>query len=326
MNWFSLYWFNPETLAGFDWAYRLLLWLLGLIPFLFFFKWIFQSRNRSTLTVSQKQDERNWLVNLRFLIPLFFMLGVFCLVLAIARPQLPKTSSDSLSEGIDLALAIDISDSMLDTDIKPNRLEAAKNFGRKFIEGRPNDRIALVAFAGETVSLSPLTSDHSSLIEYLNELSTDIVRTSGTAIGMALASTVNKLRNAAGKSKVAIIISDGDNTAGIISPQTAVELAKTFGVRVYTIAIGTSSSIEVVDEATLRMLADQSDGHFFRANDNNSLNAIFEEINKLETSLAETLKTFDMVDYYYIYLNWAILFLLISLFLKFTFLGNLLVD
>ena len=143
---------------------------------------------------------------------------------------------------------------------------------------------------------------------------------------MALASTVNKLRNAAGKSKVAIIISDGDNTAGIISPQTAVELAKTFGVRVYTIAIGTSSSIEVVDEATLRMLADQSDGHFFRANDNNSLNAIFEEINKLETSLAETLKTFDMVDYYYIYLNWAILFLLISLFLKFTFLGNLLVD
>lgn len=328
MGWFSPYWFYWSTLKGFVWGNGYLLWLLMLIPLFFFLKWVFQSHKRQTLALSINSIEGvdNWFVRFRYLVPLFFMLGLLCLVLALARPQLASTGAESLSEGIDIAIALDVSDSMLDTDLAPNRLGAAKDIGKKFIEGRVNDRIALVAFAGETATLSPLTTDYTTLIEYLEELSTSTVRTSGTAIGMALASCVNKLRDVAGKSKVAIIISDGDNTAGTISPETSLELAKSFGVRIYSIAIGKPNSAEAVDERTLKMLAGSSDGRFFRATDNNALSSIFEQINQLEKSRAQNMKSYDMVDYYYQYLNWSILFFLISLFLRFSFLGNLLED
>ncbi len=328
MNWFTPYWFYPKTLLGFEWANGYLLWLLGLIPLFFFLKWVFQSHKRQTLVLSMKSVSggSGILVKLRFLVPLFFMLGLACLVLSLARPQLPNLGSESFSEGVDIAIAIDISDSMLDTDLEPNRLEAAKNIGIKFINGRVNDRISLVAFAGETVTLSPLTTDYASLKEYLSELNTNMVRTSGTAIGTALASCVNKLRDVTGKSKVAIVISDGDNTAGAISPETALELAKSFGVRVYTIAIGKPNSKEAVDERTLRMLAHGANGKFFKATNINTLNLIFEQIDSLEKSLAQNVRNYDMTDYYYQYLNWAILFFLISLFLRFTLLGNILED
>ena len=266
------------------------------------------------------------LVRFRFLVPLFFMMGVFCLVLAMARPQLTGTGSGNFTEGVDIAIAVDISDSMLADDLQPNRLEAAKTIGRSFIEGRENDRIALVAFAGETITLSPLTTDYNSLKDYLARLETGLIRTSGTAIGMALASCVNKLRDVAGKSKVAIIISDGDNTAGAIPPETALELARSFGVRVYTIAIGRPGGREAVDERTLRMLAGGPEGRFFQAADNTALSGIFTQIDQLEKSFEENSRVYDRIDYYYHYLNWSLLFFLISLFLRFTFLGNLLED
>lgn len=328
MNWFSPYWFHLKTLFSFHWANDYLLWLLGLIPFFFFLKWVFSSHRKQTLLLSVEKvgQSRSLMVRLRFLIPFFFMLGVFCLVLALARPQLPGSGSENFTEGVDIAIAVDISDSMLAEDLQPNRLEAAKNIGRGFIEGRLNDRIALVAFAGETVTLSPLTTDYNSLKDYLSDLRTGLIRTSGTAIGMALASCVNKLRDVPGKSKVAIIISDGDNTAGAIPPETALELARSFGVRVYTIAIGKPGAREVVDEKTLRMLAGGPEGRFFQATDNTALARIFDQIDQLEKSLAENSRVYDMVDYYYQYLNWAIVFFLISLFLRFTFLGNLLED
>ncbi len=326
MNWFSLQWFYPETLLSFYWANGYLLWLLGLIPFFFFLKWVFTSQRKQVLLLSVEENVRGLLVKFRFLVPFFFMLGVFCLVLALARPQLAGSGSENFTEGVDIAIAVDISDSMLADDLQPNRLEAAKNIGLSFIEGRINDRIALVAFAGETVTLSPLTTDYSSLKEYLGRLETGLIRTSGTAIGMALASCVNKLRDVSGKSKVAIIISDGDNTAGAIPPETALELARSFGVRVYTIAIGQPGGREVVDEKTLSMLAGGPDGRFFRATDNTALSGIFEQIDRLEKSLAENSRVYERTDYYYQYLNWAILFFLISLFLRFTLLGNLLED
>lgn len=328
MNWFSPEWFYPETLFSFYWANGYLLWLLGLVPFFFFLKWVFSSHRKQTLLLSVQDlgKSRGLLVRLRFLVPLFFMSGVACLVLALARPQLPVSGSENFTEGVDIAIAVDISDSMLADDLEPNRLEAAKNMGRSFIEGRVNDRIALVAFAGETVTLSPLTTDYEALKDYLADLSTDLIRTSGTAIGMALSSCVNKLRDVSGKSKVAIIISDGDNTAGAIPPETALELARSFGVRVYTIAIGKPGNQEVVDEKTLRMLAGGPEGRFFQATDNTALTRIFEQIDHLEKNLAESSRVYDMTDYYYQYLNWAILFFLISLFLRFTLLGNLLED
>lgn len=328
MNWFSLHWFNPQTLGGFYWANGYLFWLLTLIPLFFLLKWVFRSYKRQTLELSvfSLPKDQSLLVRLRFIVPLFFMMGVASLIIAISRPQLPSSASKSVTEGVDIAIAVDISDSMLATDLEPNRLGAAKAIGQKFIDGRSNDRISLVAFAGETITLSPLTTDYASLKEYLNDLNTDLIRTSGTAIGMALASCVNKLRDVPGKSKVAIIISDGDNTAGTISPETAIELAKSFGVRVYTIVIGRNSEEEVVDERTLKMLAGGPNDKFFRAADNNALDHIFQQIDLLEKSMAENQEVRDMTDYYYQYLNWAILFILISLFLRVTLLGNLLED
>ena len=328
MIWYSFNWFSVATLRKFEWANPYFFWLFLLIPVLFFLKWVFKSQRKQSLvlSVSNLSFQASLFVWLRYLVPFFYILGVVCLVLALARPQLVNQNKEKYAEGIDIALAIDISDSMLAKDLQPNRLEAAKNIGKEFVEGRANDRIALVAFAGETTTLSPLTTDYELLKEYLNSLSTNLIKTSGTAIGMALSSCINKLRDVPSKSKIAIIISDGDNTTGAIAPEIAIELAKTFGIRVYTIAIGKNSGEEVIDEKTLKMLAEKADGRFFRATDNNALAKIFSEINLLEKTKFKDQSIKDVSDYYYIYLNWSILFFLISLFLKFTFLGNILED
>jgi Ca-activated chloride channel family protein len=328
MKWFSLKWFTSATLQKFEWANDYYFWLLLLIPILFFLKWVFKSQKKQNLilSINHISIQASMFVWLRYLVPLFYVLGIFCLILALARPQLVNQDNEKYAEGIDIALAIDISDSMLANDLQPNRLEAAKSIGTEFISGRINDRIALVAFAGETTTLSPLTTDYTMLKEYLKILNTSIIKTSGTAIGLALSSCINKLRDVPGKSKIAIIISDGDNTSGSIDPEIAIELAKTFGIRVYTIAIGENSGVEKIDEKTLKMMAEKTDGLFFRANDNNTLSKIFTKINLLEKTIFKDQGIKDVSDYYYIYLNWAIAFFLISLFLKFTFLGNILED
>ena len=328
MIWYSFNWFSAATLRKFEWANPYFFWLFLLIPVLFFLKWVFKSQRKQSLvlSVSNLSFQASLFVWLRYLVPFFYILGIVCLILALARPQMVNQNKEKYAEGIDIALAIDISDSMLAKDLQPNRLEAAKNIGKEFVEGRANDRIALVAFAGETTTLSPLTTDYELLKEYLNSLNTSLIKTSGTAIGMALSSCINKLRDVPSKSKIAIIISDGDNTTGAIAPEIAIELAKTFGIRVYTIAIGKNSGEEVIDEKTLKMLAEKADGQFFRATDNDALSKIFGRINLLEKTIFKDQGFKDVSDYYYIYLNWSILFFLISLFLKFTFLGNILED
>jgi Ca-activated chloride channel family protein len=328
MIWYSFNWFSVAALRKFEWANPYFFWLFLLIPVLFFLKWLFKSQKKQSLVLSinNLSFQASLFVWLRFLVPFFYILGIVCFVLALARPQLVNQNKEKYAEGIDIALAIDISDSMLAKDLQPNRLEAAKNIGKEFVEGRANDRIALVAFAGETTTLSPLTTDYELLKEYLNSLNTSLIKTSGTAIGMALSSCINKLRDVPSKSKIAIIISDGDNTTGAIAPEIAIELAKTFGIRVYTIAIGKNSGEEVIDEKTLKMLAEKADGQFFRATDNDALSKIFNRINLLEKTIFKDQGIKDVSDYYYIYLNWSILFFLISLFLKFTFFGNILED
>ncbi|MBK6976257.1 MAG: VWA domain-containing protein [Cytophagaceae bacterium] len=328
MNWFSLNWFSPDTLRAFEWARPYYFWLLLLIPLLFFLKWVFKSHRlpKLILSISEISIQSSIFVWMRYLVPLFFMLGLINLIFALARPQLEDQSTEKYAEGIDIALAVDVSESMLANDLQPNRLEAAKKIAVDFVSGRSNDRIALVAFAGETTTLSPLTTDYDQLRDELSKLNTNLVKTSGTAIGLALASSINKLRDVPGKSKVTIIISDGDNTTGSIDPAIALELAKTFGIRIYTIAIGKDGTSEKIDEKTLKMLANNGNGQFFRATDNRTLGRIFEQINTLEKSRFKDQGIKNVSDYYYIYLNWAILFLLISLLLKHTFLGNILED
>jgi Ca-activated chloride channel family protein len=215
-----------------------------------------------------------------------------------------RESKEQFSEGIDIMLAMDISESMLATDLSPNRLDAAKNVAREFVKGRLQDRIGLVVFAGESFSICPLTTDYEMLNQYLDEINSNLIKTTGTAIGSALATCINRLREVQGTSKVAIILSDGDNTAGILDPLTATDLAKSFGIKVYTIAVGSNSESEKIDENTLREIANEGNGQFFRATDNQTLKNIFEQINRLEKVKVKDNVYRDVEDFYYIYLIW----------------------
>jgi Ca-activated chloride channel homolog len=327
-DWFSFYWFKPSTITAFEWGNSYFLWLLLAIPLLFFLKWVFGSHQKNTISLSIEnlRETTNYFAWLRYTIPFFFTLGMCMLILAMARPQLENTTADNYGNGIDIALAIDISESMTAKDLIPNRLEAAKKIAIDFLRKRKQDRVALVAFAGETTSLSPLTTDYEVLTNQLQNLNTSMIKTSGTALGMALASCINKLRDVPGKSKVAILISDGDNTAGSIDPEIALELAKTFGIRVYTIAIGKDSDVEKVDLKTMNLLATGSKGQFFKATDNTVLEKVFEKIDALEKTRFEFSGEKAMIDHYYTYLNWSIFFILLSLFLSKSFFGNILED
>ncbi len=327
-EWFSLFWFKPSTFGSFHWANPYFLWLLIAIPLLFFLKWVFGSHRKNTISLSidNIKDTTNYISNLRYLIPFFFTLGMAMLIFAMARPQLENTAENNYGSGIDIALAIDISESMTAKDLTPNRLEAAKKIAINFLKKRKQDRVALVAFAGETTSLSPLTTDYEVLINQLQNLNVSMIKTSGTALGMALASCINKLRDVPGKSKVAILISDGDNSTGSIDPEIALELAKTFGIRVYTIAIGKDAEVEKVDFKIMNLLATGSKGKFFKAGDNAVLQKIFENIDSLEKTRFEFSGEKSMIDHYYAYLNWSIVFILLSLFLSKSFLGNILED
>jgi Ca-activated chloride channel homolog len=224
----------------------------------------------------------------------------------------------------------------MEKDLSPNRLEAAKLVARQFIWGRLQDRIGLIIFAGEAVSLCPLTTDYELLYGFLDEIQPTMIPTAGTAIGSALAVAVNRMRETSGESKVAILISDGDNTSGNLGPTTAAQLAKAFGVRVYSISVGKTLRIikkdslnvssALVDESELQKIAALGNGKYFRATDNTALGAVFKQINQIEKVKSRNVVSRDVSDYYRVYLYWAILFLLIALSTKSTFMANILED
>ncbi len=327
-DWFSIDWLSWQTLRSFVWAERLYLYGLVGIPIVFLLRWLFYNRGQQKLGLSLSNFQLNtsWVSYLRFIPPLLFSLGVACVLLSLARPQRVRENKEQFSEGIDIMLAMDISESMLATDLKPNRLEAAKSVAHEFIKGRFQDRIGLVIFAGESFSICPLTTDYEMLNEYLNEINSTLIKTTGTAIGSALATCINRLREVPSKSKIAILLSDGDNTAGTLDPLAATDLAKSFGIKVYTIAVGSDGGSVKIDENTLRNIAKEGNGQFFRATDNQTLATIFEQINRLEKVRIKDNIYRDVEDFYYIYLNWAVVFLLAAFFFKNTFIGNILED
>ena len=224
-------------------------------------------------------------------------LSLIALIVALARPQSALSWQNSTTEGIDIMIASDISGSMLAEDFKPNRLEAGKNIAIDFIKDRPDDRIGLVIFSGESFTQCPLTIDHDVLINLFSAIKNGMVE-DGTAIGMGLATAVNRLKDSEVKSKVVILLTDGSNNAGSIPPVTAAEIAKQFNVRVYTVGIGkkgfapypvqTPMGIQYqnlpvdVDEATLSKIANITGGKYFRATDNEKLKSIYEQIDRLE--------------------------------------------
>jgi Ca-activated chloride channel homolog len=328
-EWFSKYWFLPSTFSSFDWVHPLYLYGLPLIPILFLLRdWLRGSSTQKLNVAFPTNDiKSSWVSFLRFIPGIFLSLTIGLILISLARPQRSISESEQYTEGIDIMLAMDISKSMDDKDIPPSRLSVAKNVANRFIKGRTDDRIGLVVFSGEPFSLCPLTTDYEMINEYIDDISSKLITTSGTAIGNALGMCINRLREIDSKSKVAILISDGDNTAGNLDPVTSAQLAKAFGVRVYTIAVGTDKNpTDKVDEGTLREIAKISEGKFFRATDARSLENIFKEINLFEKTEIKQNQYRNVQDFYHPYLRWAIVFFLISFALKSTFMGNILED
>lgn len=246
--------------------------------------------------VLQKQSKslRVRLLHLPFILR---VAAIILLTLALARPQLTNRWSSESTEGIDIMMALDISGTMLAEDLKPNRLEAAKQVASDFVLARPNDQIGLVVFAGESFTQCPLTIDHAVLVNLFQSVEYGMIE-DGTAIGLGLANAVNRMKDSQTKSKVVILLTDGSNNRGEIDPQTAAEIAKTFGIRVYTVGVGSYGQARVpvqtpigtqyitmdseFDETTLQRIAQTTGGQYFRATDNSSLKKIYEQIDQLE--------------------------------------------
>ena len=281
-----------------------LLWLgLVLIPMVAYYVFL-QRRNRvefrfSSLATSEGAEAtiKSKLIHLPFVLR---TLAVALIIVVLARPQSTSSWQDVTTEGIDIVMALDISGSMQAEDFKPNRLEAAKKVAKTFISNRPNDRLGLVIFAGESFTQCPLTTDHSVILNLFNDVKSGMLE-DGTAIGMGLGTSVKRLKDSEAISKVVILLTDGDNNSGSIAPGTAAEIAKGFGVRVYTIGVGTRGTapmpfvdpfgrtryqdMEVkINEELLTRIADMTGGKYFRATDNESLEAVYKEIDYLERS------------------------------------------
>jgi len=260
------------------------------------------------------------------------------IIVAIARPQSTLNWKNEESEGIDIVLALDVSSSMLARDFEPDRLEAAKDLAIQFIAGRRNDRIGLVVFSGESFTQCPLTTDHSVLINLFKDVKSGIIE-DGTAIGMGLANAVSRLKDSDAKSKVIILLTDGVNNQGAIAPATAADLAQTFGIRVYTIGVGTEGvapypmntpfGVQLrnmpveIDEDVLTEIAQKTGGEYFRATDNEKLKQIYEQIDKLEKSKIEVKEFSQRNEEFLMFVMIAAFLLLTEMVLKNTILRQI---
>lgn len=274
--------------------------LLLLAPIIFWYLWELRKSDASlqisSTDVLQRQPRtaRIYLLHVPFILR---CAAVILLTVCLARPQLSNRWSKQSTEGIDIMMAIDISGTMQAEDLNPNRLEAAKQVATEFVNNRPNDNIGLVVFAGESFTQCPLTTDHAVLINLFQSVKFGMID-DGTAIGLGLANAVNRMKDSPTKSKVIILLTDGSNNCGDIDPLTAAEIAHTFGIRVYAIGVGSRGEARIpyqtpigvqyttisgqFDERTLQQIADKTDGKYFRATNNASLKAIYEEIDQME--------------------------------------------
>lgn len=290
-------------------------WLFLLIPVAI--AWLFWKRKQQTPTLKISSIKGfkatpSLLVTLKPYVPILRLLALSSLIVALARPRTVDISSQTkTTRGIDIVMAIDLSSSMLAKDLKPNRMEALKDVALKFVENRPNDRIGIVVYAGEAYTKTPVTSDKAIVQEAIKSIKFDNVLQDGTAIGMGLSTAVNRLKDSKAKSKVIILLTDGVNNSGFIEPETAAQIAKEFGIKVYTIGIGSNGMAEFpyaygpnggflykmmkveIDEQLMKNIATTTGGRYFRASSNTKLERIYNDINKLETTKIEELKFYD---------------------------------
>ena len=340
--WYSPEWFRPDTISSFTWVQPIFLYLIVAVPLLFLARWLWRYRFNQKLPVAlvKKEIKSSPITLVRFIPDILLMLSMALILVALARPQRTNEKVEQKTEGIDIMLAIDISQSMQLEDFNPNRLDAAKTVAQKFIDGRLKDRIGIVVFSGEAFSLAPLTSDYTLLKTYIKDINFDMINNRGTAIGSALGVVINRMRESETKSKVCILLSDGENTAGNIDPITAAELASAYGIKIYSILVGKEGLVpfgkdffgrpnmveNTVDESTLRKIAEIGGGEFFRVTDSRTLNKVFSLIDQYEKAEIIETRFKDTADYYYNYLAWAVAFLLLWLFTKSTFISNVLQD
>lgn len=265
-----------------------------------------------------------------------FILRMLCLsfiILALARPQTRNDEQHAEGEGIDIILCIDVSGSMTARDFQPNRLEAAKAVATDFVNKRLTDRIGIVIFSGESFTLCPVTTDRGVLLSAIKSIRNGLLE-DGTAIGAGLSTSVDRLRNSPGKSKVVLLLTDGVNNGGLIDPKTAKEIAKTFGIKVYTIGVGSEGYAQQpvntpmgvvmenqkvnIDEKLMNEIATETGGKYFRAKDNESLNAIYTNIDKLERSKVEIINNIRYQEKFYPFVIAALFFLLVEVLLRYT--------
>ncbi len=313
-------------------------WLFLVLPVAIAW-YIWKRKEQSaTLTISSIQGFKVKPSLLGRVKPVLFILRLLALsflIVALARPQTVDISNKTkTTQGIDIVLAIDVSSSMLAKDLKPNRLTALKKVAADFVKNRPNDRIGLVVYAGESYTRTPVTSDKSVVLQSLQEITYDGILQDGTAIGMGLATSINRLKDSKAKSKVIILLTDGVNNSGMIEPETASKIAKQYGIKVYTIGLGTTGMAEFpyaiapngsflfrmmpveIDEALMQQIAKNTDGQYFRATSNSKLSSIYDEINKLETTEIEEQKFYNYDEKFQSFALIAGLALLLELVLR----------
>ncbi len=315
-------------------------WLFLLLPAAVLWQLWKRKQQSPTLKISSVKGfkaQKSLLAKLKPFLFVFRLLALSSLIIAMARPRKVDISSQTKStKGIDIVMAIDVSGSMLAKDLKPNRMEALKKVAENFVEGRPNDRIGIVVYASEAYTKTPVTSDKAIIQEAIQSIKYDNVLQDGTGIGMGLTTAVNRLKDSKAKSKVIILLTDGVNNAGFIEPETASQIAREYGIKVYTIGIGTNGNamspyayapnggflfrmmpVEI-DVNLLQTIARNTGGKYFRASSNSKLESIYKEINKLETTEIQELKFYDYDEKYRLFVWIAGILVLIEFGLRNT--------
>lgn len=320
--------------------------LLLLIPYVLWY-FLYRKRSEPTMRMSDTyaylRAPRSWRMRMIHLPMLLRCITFALVVIVLARPQTHNAWNNKTVEGIDIMMAMDVSTSMLGEDLRPNRLEAAKDVAAEFISGRPNDNIGLTIFAGESFTQCPMTTDHTSLLNLLHNVRTDIAASGliddGTALGMGLANAISRLKDSKAKSKVVILLTDGSNNMGDISPMTAAQIAASLGIRVYTIAVGTKGNARYpmqvagttqyvmlpsdVDTKTLSDIAAVTKGNFYRATNNAELKRIYHDIDQLEKTKMSVTKYSKRYEAFQPFAIAAVLCLLLELLLRNTVLRRL---
>ena len=319
---------NPEFL----WLFLVLLIAIG---------WLFYKRNQLSATVKMSSLEpfkqnRTFLAKAKPFLYVLRILALSSIIIALARPRsVDVTSKSKTTKGIDIVMAIDVSSSMLANDLKPNRLEALKKVASTFVQDRINDRIGLVVYAGESYTRTPVTSDKTIILQSLKTIEyDDSIIADGTGIGVGLATAINRIKDSKAKSRIIILLTDGVNNSGTIDPRTAAEIAKEYGIKVYTIGIGTNGQAMFpvakdangklvfrnmpveIDESLMKEIAKATDAKYFRATSNKKLQAIYDEINKLETTEIDEKKFYNYDEKYKPFVLIAFVLLGVEVFLR----------